>query len=313
MSNYSQEDLINELNKRKENKIINKWNAKPDVKKIQEVELNINILNELNKLPKEELKEISDKAEEKWLNIIDAKRYEDKKKIEIKLKEDIEKDVLMFVATKQENDATELIVQEIKRDQHIYTTRDDIKSEIWFYDDGIYKPNGKTIIQEYSRKILKQLYTPQRVNKIIAKIEADTFIDVDKFFETKNIDELPLKNGILNLKTKELTKFTPEKIFFNKLPVIYNPEAKCKNIDKFLEKILKNPDDKKVMYEKIGYSLWQDHFIEKATMFVGDGRNGKCQKGEDKILMQSGEWKKLKILKLMKRLFLLKKMVHLNL
>ena len=298
MSNYSQEDLINELNKRKENKIINKWNAKPDVKKIQEVELNINIINELNKLPKEELKEISDKAEEKWLNIIDAKRYEDKKKIEIKLKEDIEKDVLMFVATKQENDATELIVQEIKRDQHIYTTRDDIKSEIWFYDDGIYKPNGKTIIQEYSRKILKQLYTPQRVNKIIAKIEADTFIDVDKFFETKNIDELPFKNGILNLKTKELTKFTPEKIFFNKLPVIYNPEAKCKNIDKFLEEILKNPDDKKVMYEKIGYSLWQDHFIEKATMFVGDGRNGKCQKGEDKILMQSGEWKKIKDIKI---------------
>lgn len=192
-------------------------------------------------------------------------------------KEDLSSECLQMIASRQEETATELIVTTIKADNHIYTTRDDLKSEIWVYDNGIYKPNGESYIKEFVRKVLVQAYTPQRANKVIAKIEADTMIESDKFFNTMYIDEICVNNGILNLKTRKLSEFTPKKIFFNKLPVDYNELSKCPNIDKFFSEILKDKEDKQVLYELAGFCLHKDYFIEKAFMFVGAGRNGKSK------------------------------------
>jgi len=184
-------------------------------------------------------------------------------------------EVLQNIILRQEDHASEAIVQEIKRDNYIYTTRDDIKSEIWFYNDGIYTPHGETYIKEFCRRLLIHAYTPQRANKVIAKIEADTFIDTDKFFNVNYIDEVPIIGGILNIRTREVSEFTPEKVFFNKLPIHYNPQAKCPAVERFFSEILQGRDDVKVAFELFGYSLLKDHRIEKAFMFVGNGRNGK--------------------------------------
>jgi len=186
-------------------------------------------------------------------------------------------DVLQFVALRQEEHATERIVDHIKDNNSIYTTRDDLKSEIWIYDDGIYKPNGMSFIREFARDILLHYYTPQRANKIIAKIEADTMIDIEEFFDKQYVDEICVQNGILNLDTRDLTDFTPNKIFFNKLPVTYDPLAECRVIDAFFEDVLKEKDDKDVLYELAGFCLHKEYFLEKAFMFIGDGANGKSK------------------------------------
>jgi len=188
---------------------------------------------------------------------------------------DIQKEVLQDIITRREEHATERICTYIKEKHKLYTTRDDIKSEIWVYDSGIYKPNGESHIKEIVRKFLEETYTPQRANKVIAKIEADTMIDTDVFFNTMYLDEICVKNGILNLKTRELSEFTPEKIFFNKLPIEFKPEAKCPSVDQFFRDILKDPSDKSVLYELTGFCLHKEYFAEKAFMFLGSGRNGK--------------------------------------
>jgi P4 family phage/plasmid primase-like protien len=185
------------------------------------------------------------------------------------------RDCLSLIINKREDKASELIVEWIEKNNNIYTTRDDNKTEIWFYVDGIFVPNGKSKIKELTRKILAEAYTPIRLNKVLTKIEADTMIDADIFFNTNHLKEIPVQNGILNLETLELSHFTPDKIFFNKLPVIYDAEATCPKIEKFFKEILKDPSDSEVLFELFGYCLWKDHFIEKACMFVGDGRNGK--------------------------------------
>lgn len=205
----------------------------------------------------------------------------EKNDLEIKEREatkrlvELRNEVWGFLATRQEEYATERIVTEIENRYYIYTTRDDIKSEIWIYDDGIYKPNGESFIKELVRKVLLHAYTPQRVNKVIAKIESDTMIDSDKFFDTRYLNEICVNNGILDLETRGLDEFTPEKIFFNKLPVDYNADAKCKNIDKFFSQVLRDKADKDILYELSGFCLHKDYFIEKAFMFLGNGRNGK--------------------------------------
>lgn len=204
----------------------------------------------------------------------------------IKIKEEIkdnkdysklQKEVFICLLDNDRDKATELIVEEIKKNNYIYTTRDDLKSEMWIYNDGIYIPQGKTFVKEFCRKILGDSYTTHLSNIIINKIEADTYINQENFFKNNNIKEIPILNGILNIFTREVSEHTPTKIFFNKLPIEYNSSSECPNIINHLKIILKNEEDILVILELFGYLLLKEYKIEKAIMFVGFGRNGKSK------------------------------------
>jgi len=185
---------------------------------------------------------------------------------------------IMFLSMIKDSDvagATEILVNYIKKHCSIYTLKDDQKSEMWIYNNGIYNPTGKSELKTLLRNILGKWYNAYYYNQVVNKIEADTMIEPEKFFSNNYIDEIPLQNGVLNIYTRKISEFHPKKIFFNKLPVRYDPEAKCEMIDKFLKDILANEEDIKVFYEIGGFSLLKDYKYEKASMFVGNGRNGK--------------------------------------
>ena len=184
-------------------------------------------------------------------------------------------EVANLLLQKLRAETTELIAETFRNKYKIYTTRDDENSEIWIYKEGIYVPQGKTYIQEFSREVLGVAYTMQLVNQITSKIEADTFIDQNEFFNNINKDEICCENGVINLKTRELTKFTQEKIFFTKIPIKYNPTSTCPSIEKHFKSVLKKEEDSEVMFELFGFLLYKEYFLEKAVMFIGDGRNGK--------------------------------------
>lgn len=172
-------------------------------------------------------------------------------------------------------EATELLTQEILSRFYIYTTKDDIKSEVWIYKQGIYVSQGRSEIKTILRLILDKWYSQYIYGLVLAKIEVDTFIEPSKFFVNNYPEELPVLNGILNIKTLELTSFTPDKIFFTKLPVTFDVSCSCPKIEEFLDSVLSNSEDKKVFYELGGFCLLGDHRFEKSAMFIGNGRNGK--------------------------------------
>jgi len=170
--------------------------------------------------------------------------------------------------------ATEIIVKEVKKKYHIYTTRDDNKSEMWVYSEGIYIPEGETRVKEICREILKENYRRTLASEVIAKISEDTRIDQKDFFINENINEIAVNNGVLNIFTKELTEFSPTKIFFSKLSMNYIHDSDCPNIKKFLKDITLEGDDI-LLHEIIGYCLYREYKFENAFMLLGDGRNGK--------------------------------------
>jgi putative DNA primase/helicase len=182
-----------------------------------------------------------------------------------------------FILLEQKGKATELITEYIKNNYFIYTTIDDKSSECWIYKNGIYIPNGKFYIQSVIREMAKHLYTIRWADAIYEKIKIDTKIEKDKFFSNNYKFEIPVQNGVLNIKTKELKPFNPTKIFFNKMPITYNPKAQCPIIDKFLNDIMKDENDKNVFYEIGGFCLLKEYTYEKAFMFLGSGRNGKSK------------------------------------
>lgn len=210
----------------------------------------------------------------RWKDYIDNNLIKINKTQKEKIKE-LKPQVLEKLSDNKRRESTELIVNEIEKENHIRTTRDDLKPEMYIYKNGIYLPDGQSYIKEYCRQVLGEGFTKQLANEVLEKIEADTYVDKDDFFQDSDIHEIPVQNGILNIKTRELKEFTPEKVFFNKLPVKYDPEKDCPNVDKFLKDVLKSEDDKEVFYELLGAILEKKYRIAKAFMFVGNGRNGK--------------------------------------
>ena len=189
--------------------------------------------------------------------------------------EEIKNNVITNLELKRTADATEIITEHIKNNYHIYTTRDDEKSEVWIYNEGIYVPQGRTYIKEICRLILGKLLNTDLVTKISLKIETDTYIDQDKFFKNESILFVPVQNGILNIKKRELIPFSHKMVFFNKLPLTYDKTKYPDLIVSFLKDILQSEEDLIVIQELFGYLLYRNYKFEKAFMLLGEGRNGK--------------------------------------
>lgn len=171
--------------------------------------------------------------------------------------------------------SSEILVDYIKENNKIYTIKYDAKNEMWIYRDGIYVPNGRSEVSIIIREILGDLFSNYILGIVTLKIEADTYIDAPDFFNFDPGVEVPVENGLLNVLTRELNDFDQEKIFFNKFPVKYDPDAKCPKISDFLKDVLSKEDDISLYYELVGFILLHDYKFEKAFIFVGDGRNGK--------------------------------------
>ena len=205
-------------------------------------------------------------------------RYIERIRADSRKEYDKAKTEFMMLTTGKEKNwgaASEMLAKFIEEKMWIVTTKDDIKSEMWVYKDGIYTPQGRSEIKEFLRNLLGEYYSQFIYGLVMAKIEPDTFDDYDHFFKTSYPNEVPVMNGILNIRTRELSEFNPNKIFFNKMPVEYRPECKCPKIDKFFRDVLKNEEDVNILYEMVGYGLLDEYKFEKAFMLHGEGRNGK--------------------------------------
>jgi len=185
-------------------------------------------------------------------------------------------DEKMAAGTKEAN-ISELVVDYIKANNKIHTTRHDELPECWIYSEGIYLPQGNTFIKEFCREIFGKRYNTRKIATIIQKIQVDTYIDEKIFFAEMDINKVPLLNGILNLRTLELEPFSDKYCFFNKLPIMYDKTKDCPYVLKFLDEILLSKSDIGVIQEIFGYLLFRSNELEKAIMFTGKGRNGKSK------------------------------------
>ncbi len=146
------------------------------------------------------------------------------------------------------------------------------ESEVYIYFDGAYKPNGEDTITKYIRNVLhfREEILQKDINEIMSYIKAKT--SIEEINEPENL--ICLRNGILNIDTMKLEPHTPEKIFLNKLPVDYNPKAKCPNIINFLLEVVEKRSIP-TLQEYIGYLLLKNQKFRKAVMLYGTGGNGK--------------------------------------
>jgi putative DNA primase/helicase len=189
----------------------------------------------------------------------------------------LQQDVLTAIIRRDKDEATELIVTTLQLRTKFYATQFDERSEVYYYKEGIFKPEGRTFIKSFCRKVLGSAYTEQLANRVVSKIEADNYIDQNKLLTRHYPELICINNGIFNLKTKELSEWSSEKIFLNKIPITYDSTATCPLIESFLRSTLPDQKDIDTIYEFFGYCLIGGYPVQKIALFIGEGGNGKSQ------------------------------------
>ncbi|PWU82416.1 MAG: hypothetical protein DLM72_01990 [Candidatus Nitrosopolaris wilkensis] len=111
-----------------------------------------------------------------------------------------------------------------------------------------------------------------QVQEVINHIKRRTGTERSLF--DSNPDILNLDNGLLNIHTREFTEHSSGYLSLVKIPIKYDPKAKCPEIMKFLHEALKQRDILTAL-EFVGYCLYRSAKYEKALLCVGPGDNGK--------------------------------------
>lgn len=213
--------------------------------------------------------------------LIALKKVELRAKMEEELKDretpEFRAHVQTLLLSRQRNEAIFQISQKLLDKEHIHTIRDDEKEEVWMYNDGIYEPNAKCFIREYCKLICGAGYQKTISNEVIAHIVASTYINADIFFAVQNVDEICVKNGVLNIRTRELKPFSPEYRFFSKINAEYHKDApENVKLKEFIKSVV-SKEDGEIIQELFGYLLYKKYPIQKAFMFTGMGSNGKSR------------------------------------
>lgn len=151
---------------------------------------------------------------------------------------------------------------------------------VFNYEKGVYKMVSD---MEMSNIVLNGLYEDMLWGYRTKRNVADKVACLLSIIPDLNLTNdrgwiLNLKNGLLNIYTRELKPHTPTFVSLVQSPVEYDPEAKCPVwmgcLDAWMEGVEK---EKKILLlqQFSGYCLSSSMQYDKALFLVGDGGNGK--------------------------------------
>lgn len=176
-------------------------------------------------------------------------------------------------SAKEKEDNSKPEIEPILEDlmeRYIFITTSDTE-DIFVYNEGIYEP-GEQKVKEEVEKILGEKASTYTVTEIMNHIRRRTYVPREIFNADKRY--IALANGLLDLEAMQITPFDPSRVFTSKLPVEYDPEAKCPNIENFIRSVVRE-EDMPVVQEFFGYCLYPSMPAAKTLWLYGTGRNGK--------------------------------------
>ena len=161
-----------------------------------------------------------------------------------------------------------LLGQEIINNNRLITVND----TIYTYKDGYYKPS-KLDIEKQMILQMENIKTNQR-NEVLNYIKIVTNKPREDIVTDPFI--VNLKNCRFNIATGERLEHTPEVIDFERIPIVYDPDATCPDVDRLLNNVfVKDPECIQLFYEILADILTHENIYQKAFLFVGEGSNGK--------------------------------------
>lgn len=147
-----------------------------------------------------------------------------------------------------------------------------VNEQCYVYEDGYYQRAERRIDQEMIR-----LYPRSR------RSQRAEVLDYIKILTHRKSEDIPRQEYIINLKNTRLDvrtstplPFDPEVMDFSRIPVNYDPDAYCADLDKMLNRVFNH--DRQVIdlfEEMVGYILIKNCRFRKGFILYGGGHNGK--------------------------------------
>jgi P4 family phage/plasmid primase-like protien len=142
---------------------------------------------------------------------------------------------------------------------------------IYRHTNGLWTPDGESEIYRRTERLLAQRYRPSHASNVLSVVSnREPFITDDK----QDTQYLNLPNGLLDWRTGELQPHNPHIVSTVRIPIEWNDEAECPDIDRFFGEVFPK-DAIELAYEILGYMLYNDNPLHKAILLYGSGRNGK--------------------------------------
>jgi len=160
---------------------------------------------------------------------------------------------------------------EILKEFDILTYRD--TKELAVYIKGVFSvEGGEDALRVSALKKLGDDFKRERLNEVIEYIKLNTLVNRSDINPDNGL--INLKNGMYNIKENKLIPHDIKYKSTIQLNVVYDEDAQCPEIDKFLHEIAKEKDIP-VLVQYTGYSCTQDIKHQRALMIEGPRANGK--------------------------------------
>lgn len=174
------------------------------------------------------------------------------------------KDMGRYAAVNLLRQHYEFLTPEDTEDLHVYNP-----------DFGVYEKGAKYDIGRELDRELGQYYSTHEKNEILSRLKEVT-VERDEL-EARRFDGqyLCVENGVLDIDSRELLDHDPKWLFTRRLPVSYDEEATCPEIQSFLKDITRRDADWKTMVEMVGNALLPHYKYESFLVLFGRGANGK--------------------------------------
>lgn len=148
---------------------------------------------------------------------------------------------------------------------------------IYNYKKHVYEFDAQKILKRIIKRLFdftkEKPWNPQRGNLVIQTILHDCSTFIDSF---DSGDYINLQDGVLDLKSFELKKHSPDYYCTIQIPIRFNDNIETPTFNQFLDDITCGDEELKiVLQEIIGYCLCNETRAEKAFFFIGNGANGK--------------------------------------
>ena len=149
---------------------------------------------------------------------------------------------------------------------------------LWIYEDGAFRENVREIVEAVKQGLRPWITEESKVrgivDEILWRLEAPACRDFP--FNALGTQFVPVENGVLWRRGGDivLLPHSPSFGYTYKLPVRYDPNARCERIDRFVSEVV-SEENRRILYEIAAACLLPSSRYHAAYMLYGSGSNGK--------------------------------------
>jgi putative DNA primase/helicase len=175
-------------------------------------------------------------------------------------------------ALEQSNINPILLAKDIMIDYNFVTDSDENKLFYWIKEQGIYSDNTEQLIKREIARRIDENFRASYYNEINEFITASApLVEMN----ATNPELLAVKNGLLNVFTKELKPYNKDIYITSKLDWNFNANGKNPRFTKFMNDVLPDKKQQRQVQQLIGHCLYRKIITETCLILYGEGGNGK--------------------------------------